>query len=214
MEEINPADYILLEHKFSLLYLAKKRSLFGFNRDESLIKLSGGNGFRPTIRNLADLILLLESSKPVYDGNGILIRQDKKRLILNSIYEGPKSENFFVGEHLDNTFYILNSELWMAYNYRVINNKIFPLDNKKINPSNENHYLSDHFSINLNELDENRLPIKFNDSGRIEFLPPFDNSASRFVVDKFYSKYLNLYCSKDNIGMGIGIREARNGIDI
>ena len=64
MAEINPADYITVKDKDSGLYLAKYRSLFGLTRKDQLYKLAETNAHRPTIRQVADLIMLVESDKP------------------------------------------------------------------------------------------------------------------------------------------------------
>ena len=82
MVDINAADYLIVENNESRLYLAKHRSLFYLPRKDQMIELAQTNGFMPTIRDFADLVLLIDSKKPVYNGNKKKISTIERKEIL------------------------------------------------------------------------------------------------------------------------------------
>ena len=201
MKEINPADYVLVRDRDSMLYLAKQRSFYGINWENQLYKLSERKGFRPNIRDFVDLVLLLESNKSIYDGNGKKISVLEKKEILDDIKELKEP---WRGEYFDNRFFDYLGNMFMGTGHRIISGKIRPSIIKIVNLIEKDGY------IRFSDLDEDGLAKKVGE-GNIFCCYPRDGTVARFVAD---SVWANLDCSRIPTGSiaDLGVREAREKI--
>ena len=203
MQEINPADYILVRDKDSNLYLTKQRILQEHNWEGQIRKLAKRKGYMSLISDFFDLKDLLDSRKRVYDGKGSLISPNGKKQFLDELCG---LRNPWRAEYFGNRFFKYNDKWYMDSNFRVINGEITHLSRKEINPIMKDGWTS------FKYFDEDGLVTKL--KGHEIFVgQPMNNAVAGLGAG---SDWAFLVCDWGPRGSGpaFGVREVRENFEI
>jgi len=183
---VNPIEkskLILMENEDYEYYLTKGIALFGLTRDRQNQALRERNAVMCEIRDLADLIIKLESRGKIFDGNKKWFGTNEKKFLLDDIF---RVGMLWQAENLGNEFYIENNNYFMKHNYQFKNGRnsyltteIFPILNNG--------------KINIKNLDKYGLPSKLGD-GDLDYYHPQNKSVARFFA---YSDRAYLNCNWD-----------------
>lgn len=101
-QKVEPNDFIAVPKDGGYIYLGKKRIQPGLDWETQIRELADRNAKMPTIRDLIDLLMLLESDEPIFDGAGNKISGIERRLILTEQFYTNGSE--INSEYLNNLF--------------------------------------------------------------------------------------------------------------
>ncbi len=196
----NPEDYIILEGKtydtysYPDLLVAKQKTLFNKNQDESHKELNKQGNFMLTIRQFADFLTLLKSGK-AFDGAGNKIDSKELEQILNDIVE---IKSPWRAERLDADFKVYNGVLHINYEHRINSNgELKPNYSEKL----EDCLMSDKtpgisFDDWLKNANRQGLPKPNVKTGKLYYWHPLNdnNSVAWFVAG---SDWANLGCGRD-----------------
>ena len=183
------------------LLASQNRDYFGKNWYETHEALAREGSFMLTPRQFFDFVLVLDSGKRIYNGNGRLVDSSVKTIILDKIM--AKRDSWRV-EWLDAYFVEKEGRLYMQSSHtRLADGRLVPMTSEPLEKCLMTNCYTD-----LRNINRQGLPIKESKKHEIYFWHPANGRVSWFGVN---SVRAGLVCDRDArySGAGLGVRPSK-----
>ncbi len=192
---VNLSDYILLPSHD--IYVAKERTLQGKDWYEAHEELHKQDARMLTLKEFADFLLLLKSGN-AEDGLGSKISKSE----LDNLYLNiTEVRNPYRAEWLDANFKVINGDLHINYNHRIVNKKLIPKNSEPLETC-----VMKNCKVDLSSFNKQGLPTKKGTD--FNYWCPVNGNVARFVAG---AGWAYLYCGgyPDSSDGDLGVRLAR-----
>ena len=183
------------------LLASQNRDYFGKNWYETHEALAREGSFMLTPRQFFDFVLVLDSGKRIYNGNGRLVDSSVKTIILDKIM--AKRDSWRV-EWLDAYFVEKEGRLYMQSSHtKLADGRLVPL---RVEPLEK--CLMENDFIDLKSINRQGLPTRKSKNEDVFYWYPRNNAVSRFRVDSGRVE-LDCYWIAQSSCAGLGVRSAK-----